>query len=236
MRDQTDHTKTQKEMVRKRTQSGMSKAKETGVLCNTFIFYIFWNPTYRELQGVAHLPDGMEMPDINSFLQEFFQRGGARTQQNRRRNTRQQGLRESKKVLEEIVVDPSQRDESDASAEDQILQAQAKPANRDICPTQIDPDTTDSLDIGPAGSNPQTLIDIDLRVSEADAAADWDMVDAPTDEINTANDAAFLTQLVTAPEHGLLGAFPSSPRGANKEEINRQARELMQGFVQILGA
>lgn len=130
------------------------------------------------------------------------------------------------------MVDPSQSDESDASPEDQILQAQAKPSNCD--------DVTDenSLNIGPAGSDPQTLIDIDLQVSEhnanADSAPDWDMVDAPT-EINTANDAAFLTQLVTAPEHGLLGAFLSSPRGTNRE-INGKAWKLMQEFVRILEA
>jgi hypothetical protein len=64
----TGHTKQTKEMVRKRTDSGMSKAKETGVLCNTFIAYVFWNPTYRELQGVGHLPDGMDMPDVNAFV------------------------------------------------------------------------------------------------------------------------------------------------------------------------
>ncbi|KAM7210070.1 hypothetical protein V8F06_014546 [Rhypophila decipiens] len=104
----TGHTKPQKEMARKRTVSGMSKAKETGVLCNTFISYVFWNPTYKELQGVAHLPAGMEMPDVNSFvrtlarlheytplmfsqLQEFFREGGTRAQRKRRRNTRRQG-------------------------------------------------------------------------------------------------------------------------------------------------
>ena len=64
----TGHTKPQKEMVRKRTESGMSKATETGVLCNTFIAYVFWNPTYKELQGVAHLPEGMDLPDVNEFV------------------------------------------------------------------------------------------------------------------------------------------------------------------------
>ncbi|KAM7189720.1 hypothetical protein V8F33_009859 [Rhypophila sp. PSN 637] len=173
----TGHTKPQKEMVRKRTESGMSKAIETGVLCNTFISYVFWKPTYKELQDLAHLPSGMEMPDVNSFLQQFFRQDGTRAQRKRRRNTRRQGPR-AEKIVEEIVVDPAQ---SDASMEDQIPQAEAKLANPDISPT-IDLDTTgyNSPRISQTSSSLQTALGSMLAADE-DVAADWDVVDPTTD-------------------------------------------------------
>ncbi|KAM7210780.1 hypothetical protein V8F06_013842 [Rhypophila decipiens] len=210
----TGHTKPQKEMARKRTVSGMSKAKETGMLCNTFISYVFWNPTYKELQGVAHLPAGMEMPDVNSFLQEFFRQGGTRAQRKRRRNTRKQGPREEK-VVEEIVVDPAR---SDAGMEDQIPQAEAKLANPDISPTRVDPDYN-SPRISQTSSTLQTVLG-SVLVADEDAAADWDVV-YPTDETPAASDGALSTQYITNHEDGLFDAF-SSPRGINRG-INGQA-------------
>jgi len=60
-----------KEMVRKRTTSAVPKAIQTGKLGNIFTAYIFWNPTYRELQGGVHVPEGMDLPDLNKFVGLF---------------------------------------------------------------------------------------------------------------------------------------------------------------------
>ncbi len=147
------------------------------------------------------------------------------------------------------MVDPSQSDESDAGADEPIprpVQGEAKSPNRDVSPTQVDdPNTTDNnslhLNAGPTGDGPQTplvpAVDTDLQDSQlnadADAAADWDMVDAPTDDIHTAGDAALLTaEFVMTPEKRVSGAFPSSYRG--NKTIHGQARKLMLEFVQIL--
>ncbi|KAK4209000.1 hypothetical protein QBC37DRAFT_378517 [Rhypophila decipiens] len=222
----TGHTKPQKEMARKRTVSGMSKAKETGVLCSTFISYVFWNPTYKELQGVAHLPAGMEMPDVNSFLQEFFTEGGTRAQRKRRRNTRRQGPREEK-VVEEIVVDPAQ---SDASMEDQIPQADAKLANPDISPTRVDPDTTgyNSPRISQTSSSLQTALGSMLAANE-DAAADWDVVD-PTDETHAASGGSLISVYGMSAELVDRIAGESEESRALGEELNRQLEVLGKGL------
>ncbi|KFA53721.1 hypothetical protein S40293_09644 [Stachybotrys chartarum IBT 40293] len=96
----TGHTKPQKEMVRKRTESGMNKATETGVLCNTFTAYVFWNPTYKELQRAGHLPEGMDVPEVTEFLREMFLRGDARARQSkkRRQNVQRRGVRKAQKL------------------------------------------------------------------------------------------------------------------------------------------
>jgi hypothetical protein len=57
-----------KEMVRKRTKSAMGKTMETGSLCQTFTFFVFWDPTYKELRGAGHLPVGMDLPDVNRLV------------------------------------------------------------------------------------------------------------------------------------------------------------------------
>ncbi|KFA56718.1 hypothetical protein S40293_11413 [Stachybotrys chartarum IBT 40293] len=88
----TGHTKPQKEMVRKRTESGMKKTTETGVLCNTFTAYVFWTPTYKELQGVGHLPAGMDAPEVTEFLREMFLRGDTRARTSSRSSTHDSGV------------------------------------------------------------------------------------------------------------------------------------------------
>lgn len=62
------HTKSQKEMARKRAKSAMRIAEETGTLCNTFAAYLIWSPTSKKLEGTAHLPQGMDVPDVNNFV------------------------------------------------------------------------------------------------------------------------------------------------------------------------
>lgn len=68
-----DQDKRKKELARKRTTSAVSKAIQTGRLANIFSAYIFWNPTYRELQGGVHIPEGMDLPDLNKFVRLLFQ-------------------------------------------------------------------------------------------------------------------------------------------------------------------
>ncbi|KAH7303140.1 hypothetical protein B0I35DRAFT_447229 [Stachybotrys elegans] len=63
-----DHTKSEKEMARKRGGSAMKKALQTGEQCGIFTAFIYWNPTYQELQGAMHLPPGIELPDLNKFV------------------------------------------------------------------------------------------------------------------------------------------------------------------------
>ncbi|KFA70543.1 hypothetical protein S40285_10774 [Stachybotrys chlorohalonatus IBT 40285] len=114
----TGHTKPQKEMVRKRTESGMNKATETGVLCNTFTAYVFWNPTYKELQGAGHLPAGMDVPEVTEFLREMFLRGDTRARQSekRRQNVHRRGVSKAQKLTRasvERVDGLHQDDESD---------------------------------------------------------------------------------------------------------------------------
>ncbi|KFA81767.1 hypothetical protein S40288_09637 [Stachybotrys chartarum IBT 40288] len=106
----TTHTKPQKEMARKRTKSGMSKAAETGALCNTFTAYVFWNPTSRKLEGAAHLPQGMDVPDVNTFLSELFMGVGTKSQQTRRRNPRKNRLHGARKGAEESTIKIAERD------------------------------------------------------------------------------------------------------------------------------
>ncbi|KAK3933701.1 hypothetical protein QBC46DRAFT_401495 [Diplogelasinospora grovesii] len=62
----TGHTKPQKEKARKRSSSAMSKAVATGIACNIFVAYVYWNPTSGELEGQGYLPVDMPIPDVNN--------------------------------------------------------------------------------------------------------------------------------------------------------------------------
>ena len=64
----TGHTSSQKSKIRTRARSGMNKAKETGEICNTFIAYVYWDFDRGSLEGSGHLPEGMDLPDINKLV------------------------------------------------------------------------------------------------------------------------------------------------------------------------
>ncbi|KAH7303729.1 hypothetical protein B0I35DRAFT_465556 [Stachybotrys elegans] len=104
-----DHTKSEKEMARKRGGSAMKKALQTGEQCGIFTAFIYWNPTYQELQGAMHLPPGIELPDLNKFAQEYISMGGYQ----RKPRWQRRGPR-SKKALSEIQVNTSDTDEDNS--------------------------------------------------------------------------------------------------------------------------
>ncbi|KAK8038374.1 hypothetical protein PG994_015141 [Apiospora phragmitis] len=126
-----NYTRDEKEMARKRTNSGMSKMLQTGVKCNIFAAYVFWNPTYDKLDGIMHLPQGMQVPDVNSLLRDLNQHGGIRQKPQRRSTPRKgrppgsgqrkgcrRGRRRQKtpQARDEIVVaDPGESSSSDST-------------------------------------------------------------------------------------------------------------------------
>ncbi|KAK0747311.1 hypothetical protein B0T21DRAFT_1804 [Apiosordaria backusii] len=103
-RNPTGHTKPQKDIVRKRTDSAQRKAVQTGRACNIFIAIVYWNPNHGRLKGNGYLPKDMDIPDVNEFLEKLFI-GGRPTE--RRTRTRKQHRR-AKEVSDEIVVEPVQ--------------------------------------------------------------------------------------------------------------------------------
>ncbi|KAH7009091.1 uncharacterized protein B0I36DRAFT_79828 [Microdochium trichocladiopsis] len=64
------HTRWQKEKHRKNVQSAKAKAEKLGRACNTFVLYVTFNLVSRQMEGVCHLPPGMQFPDINKFVRE----------------------------------------------------------------------------------------------------------------------------------------------------------------------
>ncbi|KAH8655640.1 hypothetical protein BX600DRAFT_440139 [Xylariales sp. PMI_506] len=242
----TGHTKPQKEMVRKRTESGMSKAMETGALCNTFIAYVFWNPTYKELQGAGHLPEGMKIPDINKF---------------------KRALREAKSTMAEIVVKTSQRDKSNpegpsanahcyspngpdggasspdiSGSHDGIIsiirdqcskeeQARQGTGNDNTSHRDISVDDEEMIYNGIIETNP-----------EDSSTTDLDLLEDQTDDTQLNDESALFTvQNVSTPAPEDLALYdtfiqnnlPGSPK-SDKIIFSQQVLELMKEFRQIL--
>lgn len=78
MRVPIGHTRVMKEMARKRTKTAIEKTIDTGVVCQTFTFFVYWDPTHKELRGAGHLPIGMDLLDVNKLVC-FFQNPCDRT-------------------------------------------------------------------------------------------------------------------------------------------------------------
>ncbi|KAH0419499.1 hypothetical protein CcaCcLH18_14368 [Colletotrichum camelliae] len=85
------YDKKAKEKVRKRGSSAKLKAVQTGKGAGVFSAVIYFNPTYGQLDGAVHVPEGQSMPDVNQFLAELangtHEIGGQRRGTRRRRKT-----------------------------------------------------------------------------------------------------------------------------------------------------
>ncbi|KAK1656941.1 hypothetical protein BDP55DRAFT_687469 [Colletotrichum godetiae] len=65
------YDKKAKEKVRKCGASGKRKAVQLGEGAQVFSAVIHFNPTYGQLDGAVHVPDGQSIPDVNRFLAEL---------------------------------------------------------------------------------------------------------------------------------------------------------------------
>lgn len=62
------HDKKAKEKVRKCGTSAKRKALQLGKGARVFSAVIHFNPTYGQLDGAVHIPEGQSMPDVNEFV------------------------------------------------------------------------------------------------------------------------------------------------------------------------
>ncbi|KAF4473969.1 hypothetical protein CGGC5_v016913 [Colletotrichum fructicola Nara gc5] len=86
-----EYDKKAKEKVRKCGKSAKRKAVQLGEGARVFSAVIHFNPTYGQLDGAVHVPEGQSMPDVNQFLAELVngthEIGGQRRGTRRRRKT-----------------------------------------------------------------------------------------------------------------------------------------------------
>ncbi|KAI3534606.1 hypothetical protein CABS03_15111 [Colletotrichum abscissum] len=85
------HGKKAKEKVRKCGASAKRKAVQLGEGAQVFSAVVHFNPTYGQLDGAVHVPDGQSIPDVNRFLAELVK--GMHGTGRRRRATRRRRKR-----------------------------------------------------------------------------------------------------------------------------------------------
>ncbi|KAK1658075.1 hypothetical protein BDP55DRAFT_683744 [Colletotrichum godetiae] len=61
-----------KAKVRKSGRSAISKTLKLGREARVFTATIHYNPTYRQLDGAIHVPEGQSIPDVNQFLLDLY--------------------------------------------------------------------------------------------------------------------------------------------------------------------
>lgn len=66
-----EHDKKAKEMVRKRGGSAKGKAIKFGQEARVFSATIHYNPTYGQLDGAIHIPEGQSIPDVHQFVSQL---------------------------------------------------------------------------------------------------------------------------------------------------------------------
>ncbi|KAK0369578.1 C2H2 finger domain-containing protein [Colletotrichum limetticola] len=67
-----DQDKKAKAKVRKSGRSAISKTLKLGREARVFTATIHYNPTYRQLDGAIHVPEGQSIPDVNRFLLDLY--------------------------------------------------------------------------------------------------------------------------------------------------------------------
>lgn len=66
-----EHDKRAKEKVRKCGGSAKRKTLKLGQEARVFTATIHFNPTYGQLDGAVHVPEGQSIPDINQFVSQL---------------------------------------------------------------------------------------------------------------------------------------------------------------------
>ncbi|KAK0373222.1 C2H2 finger domain-containing protein [Colletotrichum limetticola] len=135
-----EHDKRAKEKVRKCGGSAMRKTLKLGQEARVFTATIHFNPTYGQLDGAVHVPEGQSIPDINQFLLDLYH-GRQHIDRRRRsrltRSTARHLRRESTPVLDEITVEMS-----DSESQELPTDAGKEGASREDANADPQPDPT----------------------------------------------------------------------------------------------
>ncbi|KAL4403530.1 hypothetical protein CABS03_15181 [Colletotrichum abscissum] len=69
-----------KDKVRKSGTSAQGKALRLGEFADVFSAVVYYNPTYRWLDGAIHVPEGQDVPDVNAFFAQILNESPSNSQ------------------------------------------------------------------------------------------------------------------------------------------------------------
>ncbi|KAK1656532.1 hypothetical protein BDP55DRAFT_735624 [Colletotrichum godetiae] len=123
-----------KDKVRKSGTSAQGKALRLGEFADVFSAVVYYNPTYRWLDGAIHVPEGQDMPDVNAFFAQILNDSACNGPQHgpRRAQTCSQSAQNAQagdtSVRDNMTAETGSMD-IDAAAEANVLQNNSDDGN-----------------------------------------------------------------------------------------------------------
>ncbi|KZL70485.1 C2H2 finger domain-containing protein [Colletotrichum tofieldiae] len=173
-----EHGKKAKDKVRKCGGSVIRKTLKLGQEAGVFTATIHYNPTYGQLDGAVHVPEGQSIPDVKQLLLDLYhgrQHIDRRRRSRATRPTARHQRRESTPILDEITVETS-------DSENQKLPTVAVDGG-DTGDTDADPQLASGGDQHDAGPLEAKAVTAGLQGSLGDA------VYKLTDDVNNVDNA-----------------------------------------------